>query len=70
VPASLAGASAAVAIGAATGVAGVPVLVGGGLVSTVTTDAEDMPQIDYSQPPTIALHLVEDGHLVTHWRTV
>jgi Icc protein len=55
---------------AATTFAGVPVLVGGGLVSTVTTDAEDMPQIDYSQPPTIALHLVEDGHLVTHWRVV
>jgi Icc protein len=50
--------------------AGVPVLVGGGLVSTVSTDAEDLPQIDYSQPPTIALHIVEDGHLVTHWRVV
>ena len=53
---------------ATTTFAGVPVLVGGGLVSTVTTDAEDMPRIDYSQPPTIALHLVEDDHLVTHWR--
>jgi 3',5'-cyclic AMP phosphodiesterase CpdA len=55
---------------ATTTFAGVPVLVGGGLVSTVTTDAEDMPRIDYSQPPTIALHLVDDGHLVTHWRVV
>jgi 3',5'-cyclic AMP phosphodiesterase CpdA len=55
---------------AATTFAGVPVLVGGGLVSTVTTDAEDMPTIDYTQPPTVALHLVEDGHLVTHWRVV
>ena len=45
-------------------------LVGGGLVSTVTTDAEDLPRLDYAQPPTIALHLVEDGHLVTHWRVV
>jgi 3',5'-cyclic AMP phosphodiesterase CpdA len=55
---------------ATTTFAGVPVLVGGGLISTVTTDAEDMPKIDYSQPPTIALHLVEDDHLVTHWRVV
>jgi 3',5'-cyclic-AMP phosphodiesterase len=55
---------------AATTFAGVPVLVGGGLVSTVPTDAEDLPTIDYSQPPTIALHLVEDDHLVTHWRVV
>ena len=47
-----------------------PVLVGGGLVSTVTTDAEDLPRLDYAQPPTIALHLVEDDHLVTHWRVV
>jgi 3',5'-cyclic-AMP phosphodiesterase len=55
---------------ASTTFAGVPVLVGGGLVSTVTTDAEDMPRIDYTQPPTIALHLIEDDHLVTHWRVV
>jgi len=55
---------------ATTTFAGLPVLVGGGLVSTVTTDAEALPRIDYSQPPTIALHLVEDGHLVTHWRVV
>lgn len=55
---------------AATTFAGVPVLVGGGLVSTVSTDAEDLPRIDYAQPPTIALHIVEDGHLVTHWRVV
>jgi 3',5'-cyclic-AMP phosphodiesterase len=55
---------------AVTTFAGVPVLVGGGLVSTVTTDAEDLPTLDYAQPPTIALHLVENGHLVTHWRVV
>jgi hypothetical protein len=29
-----------------------------------------MPKIDYTQPPAIALHLVEDDHLVTHWRVV
>jgi hypothetical protein len=55
---------------ATTTFAGVPVLVGGGLISTVTTDAEDMPRIDYTQPPTIALHLIENNHLVTHWRVV
>ena len=55
---------------ATTTFAGVPVLVGGGLISTVTTDAEDMPSIDYTQPPTIALHLVQDDRLVTHWRVV
>jgi 3',5'-cyclic-AMP phosphodiesterase len=55
---------------ATTTFAGVPVLVGGGLVSTVTTEAENLPSIDYTQPSTIALHLVEDDHLVTHWRVV
>ena len=58
---------------ATTTFAGVPVLVGGGLISTVTTvttDAEDMPSIDYTRPPTIALHLVQDDHLVIHWRVV
>ena len=49
---------------------GIPVLVGGGLVTTVTTDTENLPTIDYTQPATIALHLVEDNHLVTHWRVV
>jgi hypothetical protein len=29
----------------------------GGLASTVTTDAEDMPRIDDAPPLTIALHL-------------
>lgn len=55
---------------AATTFAGLPVLVGGGLVSTVPTDAEDLPVLDLDQPPTIALHLLQDGHLVTHWRVV
>ena len=55
---------------AATTFAGLPVLVGGGLVSTVPTDAEDLPVLDLDQPPTIAFHLLEDGHLVTHWRVV
>ena len=55
---------------ATTTFAGLPVLVGGGLVSTVTTDAEDLPTVDYTQPPSIALHVVADDHLATHWRVV
>jgi Icc protein len=55
---------------AATTFAGLPVLVGGGLVSTVTTDAEPLPALDLDQPASFALHLVSDGHLVTHWRVV
>ena len=39
---------------ATTAFAGVPVLVDGGLVSTVTPDAGDLPTIDYAQPPSIA----------------
>jgi hypothetical protein len=31
---------------------------------------KNLPTIDYTQPATIALHLVEDDHLVTHWRVV
>ena len=46
------------------------VVVGGGLVSTITTDAQDLPRIDYAQPPSIALHLVVDDHLVTHWGVI
>ena len=55
---------------AATTFAGVPVLVGGGLVSTVPTDAEPLPVLDLDQPPSFALHLLEDDHLVTHWRVL
>jgi 3',5'-cyclic AMP phosphodiesterase CpdA len=55
---------------ATTTFAGVPVLVGGGLVSTIPTDAEDLPRVDYAQPPSFALHVVEDDHLVTHWRVI
>jgi hypothetical protein len=37
---------------------------------TITADAEDLPRIDDAQPPSIALHVVEHDHLVTHWRVV
>lgn len=55
---------------AATTFAGVPVRVGGGLVSTIPTDPEQLPRIDYTQPPSLALHVVSGGHLVTHWRVL
>lgn len=60
---------------AATRFAGLPVLVGGGSASTVTLDEEPFAKIDLSQPPTLALHLVDDpsgdpSGLVTHFRAL
>ncbi|MEZ5191827.1 MAG: hypothetical protein R2734_04525 [Nocardioides sp.] len=47
-----------------------PVRVPGGVVSTVTLDAEPRPPIDFSLPPA-SIHLLgDDGSLVTHWRTL
>ncbi|WP_203338231.1 metallophosphoesterase [Nocardioides limicola] len=55
----------------ATTFAGVPVLVGGGVASTVTLDAEDLPLVTDELPPMFAVHLVgDDGRVVTHWRAV
>lgn len=55
----------------ATTVAGLPVLAGGGVASTVTLDAEELPFITTLLPPSFALHLVgDDGRIVTHWRAV
>ena len=55
----------------ATTFAGVPMLAGGGIASTVTMDAEDLPFITTVLPPTFAVHLVgDDGRVVTHWRAV
>lgn len=56
---------------AATTFAGVPLLVGGGVASTVTVDAEDLPPITTELPATFAMHLVgDDGRPVTHWRAL
>ena len=56
---------------AATTFAGRPLLIGGGVVSTVTADAETPPTLWYDAPPTFALHLVgEDGRVTTHWRAL
>ena len=53
----------------ATTFAGRPLLIGGGVVSTVTLNAEDRPLIDYDAPPTMAFHLVDETRRVTtFWR--
>jgi Icc protein len=55
----------------ATTFAGRPLLIGGGVVSTVTADAEPQPTLWYDAPPSFALHLVdEDGRMTTHWRAL
>ncbi len=60
----------------ATTFAGLPMLIPGGVASTVTLDADDLPRIDTSLPPMLALHLVDetslglDGAVVTHWRAL
>jgi 3',5'-cyclic AMP phosphodiesterase CpdA len=48
-----------------------PVLVGGGVASTVTLDAEPLDHLWLDAPPTLALHLVDDtGRLTTFWRAL
>jgi hypothetical protein len=55
----------------ATTFAGRPLLIGGGVVSTVTADAEDLPTLWYDAPPSFALHLVDDdGRVTSHWRAL
>jgi Icc protein len=55
----------------ATTYAGRPLLIGGGVVSTVTADAESPPTLWYDAPPSFALHLVDDdGRVTTHWRAL
>jgi 3',5'-cyclic-AMP phosphodiesterase len=55
---------------AATTFAGRPLLIGGGVVSTVTADAEAAPTLWYEAPASFALHLVENGRVTTHWRAL
>jgi 3',5'-cyclic-AMP phosphodiesterase len=54
--------------------AGRPLLIGGGVVSTVPLDAEPFPVVWYAAPPTLALHLVDDAEspprVTTHWRAL
>jgi 3',5'-cyclic AMP phosphodiesterase CpdA len=54
--------------------AGRPLLVGGGVSSTIPLEGEDLPRIWLDAPPTYAIHLldVHDGNrvLTTHWRAL
>jgi Icc protein len=51
--------------------AGRPLLVGGGVVSTVTADAEDVDTLWYAAPASFALHLVDvDRRVTSHWRAL
>jgi 3',5'-cyclic-AMP phosphodiesterase len=55
----------------ATTFAGRPLLIGGGIASTVPLDAEQLPRVWEAAPPSLALHLLlDDGRLVTHWRSI
>lgn len=55
----------------ATTFAGRPLLIGGGVVSTITSTAEPVDTVWYPAPPTFALHLVDDDlRITTHWRAL
>lgn len=55
----------------ATTFAGRPLLIGGGVASTVTLDAEPQPAVWEAGAPMIAFHLIhDDGRLTTHWRAI
>lgn len=55
----------------ATTFAGRPMLIGGGVVSTVTLDQEPLPHVWNDAPPSLAVHLVrDDGRIITHWRAI
>lgn len=48
-----------------------PILIPGGIASTVTMDAEPFKAIVGDLPPTYAVHFLgDDGRLVTHWRSL
>jgi 3',5'-cyclic AMP phosphodiesterase CpdA len=56
---------------AASTFAGRPVLVGGGAVSTVVLDQEDLPLVWYAAPPSYAVHFLHaDSRITTHWRAL
>ncbi|MFJ2581944.1 metallophosphoesterase [Kitasatospora aureofaciens] len=57
--------------GAATTVAGLPLLVAPGVVSTVTLPCEGGSGISFTHPPMLAFHVLDDGgRLTTHYRAV
>ena len=54
---------------------GRPLLIGGGVVSTVPLDIEPLRIVWYDGPPTLAIHLVDDDpgsppRVTTHWRAL
>ena len=61
-----------------TTIAGRPLLMAGGVVSTVTADAEQVDTLWYAAPPSFALHLVDEPgttpgsvpRITTHWRAL
>jgi len=54
-----------------TSYAGLPLLIGGGVASTVTLDAEPYPPVTHELGPSFAVHFIgDDGRVVTHWRTL
>ncbi len=51
--------------------AGRPLLVGGGVVSTVPLDQEDRPIVWYGAPASYAVHFLHaDGRVTSHWRAL
>ncbi len=55
----------------ATTFAGRPVLVGGGVVSSITLDQEPLDHVWMDAPPTLAVHLLrDDGRLTSFWRAL
>jgi Icc protein len=55
----------------ATTFAGRPMLVGGGVVSSITLDQEPLDHLWLDAPPTLAVHLLgDDGRLTTFWRAL
>lgn len=55
---------------AATTFAGRPLVVAPGVVSTAVLPFEGDQVVDYGLPPAIALHMVDDRGLVTHFRSL
>ena len=48
-----------------------PLLVGGGVSSTIPLESEDLPKLWLDAPPTYAIHLLgDDGRLTTQWRSL
>ncbi|MFB7619101.1 metallophosphoesterase [Kitasatospora sp. NPDC056181] len=57
--------------GAATTLAGLPVLVAPGVVSTVSLACEGTADVTFDQPPMLVLHVLDDaGRLTSHFRAV